>query len=158
MQDDRSNCGSCGNICAIDQICDGGHCRLEFCKGTGDTCGATSDCCTGQGLCAGGICTCSPGSFPVGGDCRVDGDCCQGHCIEGVCVCFPPDFPPAPVANGPCIIDRDCCSGACVVDPVFGIGLCTCRPLGSPCDNQFQCCSGNCNDTPLGGRLCSPFD
>jgi hypothetical protein len=151
VQSDPSNCGDCGNLCAVDEVCSGGQCALPACKANGDQCDENSDCCSGS--CNGSVCVCSPGSFPAGGTCQTDANCCQGRCVADHCVCFPPDFPPKPGVNGPCLADRDCCSGSCLLDPTGNIGLCTCRPFGSPCDNQFQCCSGNCN-----GGICSPFD
>jgi hypothetical protein len=58
LSSDAENCGACGNVCATDQVCQGGVCTAlpQACLGTGEVCVDPTVCCSGlcnpDGFCA----------------------------------------------------------------------------------------------------------
>ena len=104
---DSSNCGSCGNACSGETVCQGGKCKpcpsgLAFCVGwcvdlatNTANCGACGNFCMG-GVCDGGICTCQGGSTWCGSACvdlatdtqncgKCGNSCGASSCVNGHC-------------------------------------------------------------------------
>ncbi len=82
-----SNCGSCGNTCGANQVCQNGTC-VTPCTTSGGTCGGDTECCSGtccQGTCCGSGQVClSNGSCAT--PCSDQAVPCSGSCGQGVCL------------------------------------------------------------------------
>jgi hypothetical protein len=76
---DPRNCGACGHVCAVDEICAGENC----CKAPDAVCGSDAECC--GFACVNGRCC-----VPSGGECNNLYGCCNLFCepqseTPGVC-------------------------------------------------------------------------
>jgi len=78
LQIDESNCGSCGNSCAVNEVCVSGTCQtIDLCDSI--SCGENSSCSNGICSCEIGYSNCD-GSWSNG--CETFGDCPE--CEEGI--------------------------------------------------------------------------
>jgi hypothetical protein len=82
LSSDETDCGACGDPCAIGFFCDVGQCVSGTCFADSSACGHDSDCCSDY--CASdGLCGCIPSG---NSGCVSASDCCSGHCArDGVC-------------------------------------------------------------------------
>ncbi|HVV81562.1 MAG TPA: hypothetical protein VHE35_00740 [Kofleriaceae bacterium] len=122
MQNDRDNCGHCGNQCGDGLVCAGGSC-VEGCENNMVSCGGTcTDTMTDEANCGG---------------CGLNGSqfvCDPGEtCDTGACVCT----------------SGVVCGGACT-DPMTdsmhcgASGDCTGANTGTACQANEGCVGGNC--------------
>jgi hypothetical protein len=148
---DPQNCGSCGNMCGPDALCENGSCvnpcdeGEAYCDGLcvtlgGDNanCGSCGHACSDGECCSGGECTppCDPGRALCAGDCvdtKSDGTNC-GSC-------------------GNDCGDNSCCDGGGCTPYVCGVGETSCPGgctdiLSDPnnCGGCGIVCDGCCND------------
>jgi hypothetical protein len=150
QQNDASNCGACGNVCAEGLICVEGGCALGCFGGTNlcdDTCvdlqvddancGECGTACEGAQSCINGACTvvCEGGDTMCGGVC-VDTQIDLKHC--GAC-------------DNTCAGDGVCVDGECGLSCVGGTTECdnTCVTL----QNDTNHC-GACNQACAWNELC----
>src|SRR5699024_5227496 len=106
LQNNTSNCGTCGNTCKAYQICQGGACT---CPSGQFDCGNKCAACCGNQHCTpprvcnttSGSCVCPSGSVTCGGACCTGGKICSGGCVcpAGLVDC----------GNGQCV---ECCGSS----------------------------------------------
>lgn len=134
LDNDRDNCGVCGNGCGLRERCEFGSCVCE--PGT-SRCGPGECCLPGEQCCrdADGVGrNCCPPSLTCCGDgiCRDLGT--QLHC--GACF-------------DECTDNERCCQNACTpVDTVSQCGEC-----GRPCGPGEECCRKGTVDLTVGNRF-----
>jgi hypothetical protein len=121
---DNDNCGSCGNACGANHVCQGGTCVA--CT-AGAACTFT-ECRNGQSQCDGGMRCVAAGAVSDGTACG-DGASCQA----GQCTCGQSSGSTARWYG--CTSDRDCTPGDVCVDS-GGNGKLFCKPL---CDFDTDC-------------------
>jgi hypothetical protein len=154
VQNDDSNCGSCGNVCfgpsptCVDGAC---TCTTVLCTGSGccpsrnDVCAQNDECCSPK--------TCQ--DIPPG-DCGPQDDGCGGTITCVCCPDTPCDCPPGRTLcddfTGPKVYCTD--SSCLCVEDVNGSSICY---SGGTCYNDTQICQTDedCEeDYPGAGLLC----
>ncbi len=174
VSDDPSNCGSCGNVCALDNAvagCTAGECIVSSCTGTFGDCDtvATNGCETDTqtsvahcGACGRG---CSMDGVAVA-SCTVG--LCTSACVDGRGNCStiaaptPDDGCESDVSADPdncggcgraCSSDgvasRECVGSVCTSSCLVGFGNCT-MPVQPLSDNGCEATTGN-DDQNCGG-------
>jgi hypothetical protein len=140
---DTRNCGSCGHVCASDQICTGGSCApcSPVCGGVCATldsdhanCGACGHGCLASERCTSGACvTCSATCGGACADLAWDRPNCGscGHVCPASAVCF----------NGVCQTCSTLCGGACAD---LANDRQNCGSCGNLCAPGDSCNSGAC--------------
>jgi hypothetical protein len=161
LNNDAKNCGTCFNVCAANQICQGGACTclapdllcgIDCVDPSTDpaNCGGCARSCPTGALCVNGGCQCPTGLSPCNGacvdltsdraSCGVCGTGCPGgSCSGGVC-------------GTACASTQTLCGSACVdltSDPA------NCGACGALCTGG-TCTGGTCT-CPGGSVLCPPF-
>ncbi|KAE8226974.1 hypothetical protein CF326_g7630 [Tilletia indica] len=140
-----SNCGGLDS-CFPDGTC-GFHCERIPLGGSG--CITNEEC--KLGLCVAGTCT----RLPVGGSCKLDGDCASLLCsVNGICI----DAASRSLMKGEvCWEDRQCLSGFCNYEykprslcrkgaTIFeNPARCDSLPAGQACTSDDQCVGGACS-------------
>ena len=150
LQKDPQNCGACGNLCGVAEVCSLGKCALVCpakqvnCSGTcrdlasdSSHCGACNSACPAGQLCVAGKCalSCQSGLTNCSGSCR-DLTSDAAHCGKCANACQP---------------GQVCSSGSCALSCQKGLSSCggTCRDLSS---DAAHC--GKCNTPCSSGHLC----
>lgn len=146
LQDDRQNCGACGEICGEYQTCVRGVCTCPtgemWCEGRCTQVATDYRNCGGCGV------RCADGELCAAGSCVTNRTECSPPCIgdqlcqDGVCVC----------PSGQSLCDGRCvnlnsnpdhcgsCNFACDADQGCTSGECTCK-------RGESACGGSCVDT-----------
>ena len=138
LQNDPTNCGTCGYHCNQGEFCVSGHCQL--CGGV--TCGEGEICCNDS--CT-NIMTDELNCGGCGKICNPDENCLDGHCVgPGTCEdCFPP---------------YKCCDGVWCINVTQDEQ--NCGDCGVVCDTETsdRCANSRCmcHDQPecSGGMKC----
>jgi hypothetical protein len=135
LNNDPSNCGSCGRKCAEGEACNNGTCECA----PGVTCGANEACCNGTCVDTSsddqncGTCdnVCENGNTCNNGQCNCNGEICEGGSLPGQ--------------------DPVCCSDGCVVysfgmdDPMqLFNGVKNCGSCDNDCPMFTPCFAGEC--------------
>ncbi|NMB75173.1 MAG: hypothetical protein GYA21_08590 [Myxococcales bacterium] len=160
VQNDRANCGRCGNACGAGEECQSGLCRTSCEDRDGDGYCASVDCDDADA-------SINPGAAEICGD-RLDNDC-DGFVDEGCGVC---------VSDADCAAGQSCCDGVCLdlsSDPEncggcgmscaagqgCGGGWCTARcSSDNDCEAGQACLDGLCriycrlDSDCLSGQMC----
>ena len=157
----RQHCGSCGNACTGEQICNNGACKCPdyhtFCSGKcvatnldPDHCGSCTNSCTSGQVCNGGRCVT---------DCPTGMTECNGRCVDtstndqncGSC-------------GNACGSGKGCSYGRCVDQVQVGSPPAKCAGGGPPIDigftqnNMNKKCSGKVAKTTFKWGMCSCDD
>lgn len=158
LASDHDNCGTCGNVCNVEEVCTNGTC---WCRDGLTTCGSTcqnlasdaKNCgfcgfeCPDGRVCTDNVCTtsCRDGETDCSGSCfnlKTDGlncgecahACSDGNvCVDGACAC------PA---------GQESCSGLCVT---LSLDASNCGSCGHACGAGETCSSGACLGGGVGG-------
>jgi hypothetical protein len=162
VQNDDSNCGSCGNACSGEQTCQSGVCACPdagqtYCSQSGactdlsndyHNCGSCGNACSIEGqTCVNGVCQCG-GGFSVPGHSSV-WEVCGNACTD--------------VANDPnnCRTCGNACPGGASCQDMF----CKCPDVftgkgyepGTPiyCDGSWSCLTSDSNNCGSCGNVCA---
>lgn len=159
---DPSNCGSCGNVCDEDLVCQDGGCNLTCVGGTtdcsgsclnlsndGDNCGACGNACADGLVCVESQCT----LICVGGTTNCDGSCfnLQASALNcGACgtTCAPGEICTEGQCGVQCYNQDTECANMCVdvtIDPLH------CGACDSPCAEEEVCSESACGLNCVGG-------
>jgi hypothetical protein len=125
---DRENCGTIGNACADQEICQAGMC---VCGSTGARCDAAA----GQTCCGGACIDTSSDS----NNCGACGTVCGANgpsCVDGACRCGTSPACTAPMAGSmgtPGSLGQSCCDGSCIANSETSCGC------GVMCESGDDC-------------------
>ncbi len=128
LETDARNCGTCGNACGSNELCEGGACVCNESRTDADVCAAQgAECGTVDDVCG------DPVNCPT---CGTDQVCDESDntCVE-------------------CVSDSDCSS-----DKVCGDGTCVQCVSDYHCGGTGQVCDGNtcvCNESRTDAEVCS---
>ena len=172
LQTDKTNCGSCGEICEGLQSCVAGKCVAQCTGETPDICGGScvnlqkdslncgqcNKACVEPNVCLKGICSEKKEVIaqpPAPGECVSDDDCGDGYeCTAGKCV--KKEAAQLPVTPS-CVLASDCGSGYECKDGVCTLKEAAAQPgvqppslqqcaSNSDCAANQECKSGVCQE------------
>ena len=135
LSTDAENCGKCGRVCGLDDVCEQGDCSLPTGSGTPTCSTGLADC---NGICV-DLTTADEDCGSCGYACAPDRNCQGGVCVKPTPV---PDtgIPSPPDASIPSPPD------AHIPDAPDSGGSGTLLLLGDPCNTSGQCDSTICSD------------
>ena len=142
---DFGNCGSCGHVCAVGEVCEAGACQVRDCRE--EACPLRSYCNLSNGHCIVGCledahcamnsacdtadrtCVCAPGYHGCGDTCLSDTspDSCGAACTPCPTISMGEALCNAGVCGGECpaglfLVDGRCTALVATVEPITGAG------------------------------------
>lgn len=140
-------CGWCGGV----RKCGGGGPLSSDRLGCESEWTANGSFCPGSGVCG-----------PAGGQCTIDGNCCEGLvCVANACR----DPAACQTENVPCTAHSECCGGlSCLPTQFEGPLACCVGVTGANCESNDDCCgemvctAGQCQDRSVGESCASDTD
>lgn len=163
LQNDKNNCGACGNVCdGADTFCLGGQCQNVcgglVCNGVcidpqidNGNCGECGKVCGAQEKCVAGSCVSTCDGTVCGADCVNDFTSNHDHC--GACdhACGADQV----CSNGSCACSEagaTICGDVCISD--FSSNHDNCGSCGHACGNDQVCNNGTCECAASGMAIC----
>lgn len=147
LSTDPSNCGACGNQCAVGDVCCTGSCANL--STDPNNCGSCGNACTvahGWGVCVGGICKIG-GCYPPWADCNgIYADGCETDLSSNSNNCG--------ACGHACGTNQTCCHSMCVNTQSFQTDVNNCGMCGIVCPPGYNCCAGVCSNPLMDDNNC----